>query len=225
MSDTDIKKYNYESFKRGIFKENPSLVLLLGMCPTLAVTTKVSNAVGMGLAATIVLIFSNILISLLKDFIPDKVRIPAYVVIIASLVTVIDLLIQALLPALSTALGVFLPLIVVNCIILGRAEAFASKNSVFPSILDAVGMGIGFTIALLILATVREFFGSLQFDFKDFGLSIIQFGNDAKIKIFNTDLYGATKILTMPAGGFFVLGIILAIKQAYQNKKDRNNQG
>ncbi len=225
MSDTDIKKYNYDSFKRGILKENPSFVLLLGMCPTLAVTTKVSNALGMGLAATIVLVFSNILISLLKDFIPDKVRIPAYVVIIASLVTVIDLLIQALLPALSAALGVFLPLIVVNCIILGRAEAFANKNKVLPSVLDAIGMGIGFTLALLILATVREFLGSLRFDFKDLGLFIIEFGNDAKIKILNTEIYGATKILTMPAGGFFVLGIILAVKQAYQNKKNGNNQG
>lgn len=145
---------------KGIFKENPIFVLLLGMCPTLATTTSAINGMSMGLATTAVLIFSNITISAIARFIPDKVRIPSYIVVIATFVTLLQLLMQAFVPAIYDALGLFIPLIVVNCIILGRAEAFASKNSVFDSALDGVGIGIGFTLALTLLGLVREVLGS-----------------------------------------------------------------
>ena len=148
---------------KGFFKENPTLILVLGCCPTLAVTTSVGNALGMGAATTFVLLMSNIIISALKNVIPDKVRIPSYIVIIATFVSMIDLLIQGFLPALSASLGVFIPLIVVNCIVLGRAEAFASKNPVFDSLLDGLGMGIGFTISLVLIAAVREVLGAGSF--------------------------------------------------------------
>ena len=148
---------------KGFFKENPSLILVLGTCPTLAVTTSVNNALGMGAATTFVLLMSNILISMLKNVIPDKIRIPCFIVIIATFVSMIDLIIQGFLPALSASLGVFIPLIVVNCIVLGRAEAFASKNPVFDSLLDDLGMGIGFTISLVLIAAVREVLGAGSF--------------------------------------------------------------
>lgn len=148
---------------RGFFKENPALILVLGCCPTLAVTTSVNNALGMGAATTFVLLLSNILISALKNVIPNKVRIPCYIVIIATFVSMIDLIIQGFLPALSASLGVFIPLIVVNCIVLGRAEAFASKNNIFDSMLDGLGMGIGFTIALVLIGAVREVLGAGSF--------------------------------------------------------------
>ena len=137
--------------KNGILDENPTLRLVLGTCPTIAITTAVSNGVGMGLAATFVLVGSNLVISLLRNFIPEKARIPAYVVVIATFVTMVDLLMKAYLPALNQSLGIFIPLIVVNCIILARAEAFASKNGVMPSIMDGVGMGLGFTLAITII--------------------------------------------------------------------------
>ena len=148
---------------KGFFKENPTLILVLGCCPTLAVTTSVTNALGMGAATTFVLLMSNIIISALKNVIPDKVRIPSYIVIIATFVSMIDLLIQGFLPSLSASLGVFIPLIVVNCIVLGRAEAFANKNTVFDSMLDGLGMGIGFTIALTLIGGIREILGSGSF--------------------------------------------------------------
>ena len=148
---------------KGFFKENPVLVLVLGTCPTLAVTTSVKNALGMGLATTFVLLMSNAIISMLKNVIPDKVRIPSFIVIIATFVSMIDLLIQGFLPSLASSLGIFIPLIVVNCIVLGRAEAFASKNSIGDSILDGIGMGIGFTIALTIIGSIREILGSGSF--------------------------------------------------------------
>ncbi len=148
---------------KGFFKENPSLILVLGTCPTLAVTTSANNALGMGAATTFVLLMSNILISMLKNVIPDKIRIPCFIVIIATFVSMIDLIIQGFLPALSASLGVFIPLIVVNCIVLGRAEAFASKNPVFDSLLDGLGMGIGFTISLVLIAAVREVLGAGSF--------------------------------------------------------------
>ena len=150
-------------FTKGLVAENPVLRLVLGTCPTLAVSTSVSSAIGMGIAATIVLLCSNVVISALRKVIPSKVRIPAYIVIIASFVTIIQLLVKAFVPALDTALGVYLPLIVVNCIILGRAEAFASKNSVLASALDGLGMGCGFTAALFLMSTVREILGSGTF--------------------------------------------------------------
>lgn len=152
-----------KDFTKGFIKENPVFVMALGLCPTLAVTSSVNNAIGMGLAATFVLIMSNIFISLLKGFIPDKVRIPAFIVVIASFVTIVDMAMHAYLPALHKSLGIFIPLIVVNCIILGRAEAFASKNSVIKSIFDGAGMGLGFTLALVVLATIREILGAGTF--------------------------------------------------------------
>ena len=139
----------------GFIKENPTLVLVLGTCPSLAVTTSIFNALGMGMATTFVLLMSNALISLLKNVIPDKVRIPSYILVIATFVSIVDLVIQGFVPALSASLGIFIPLIVVNCIVLGRAEAFASKNTVFDSMLDGIGMGIGFTIAITIIAFQR----------------------------------------------------------------------
>lgn len=145
---------------KGLIKENPVFVLLLGMCPTLGVTTSAINGIGMGLATTFVLVMSNLVVSLVKNQIPDKVRIPSFIVIIASFVTIVELVMQAYVPALFDSLGIFIPLIVVNCIVLGRAEAFASKNNLSSSIIDGLSMGLGFTIALMILGTVREFLGS-----------------------------------------------------------------
>ncbi|MGD9993877.1 MAG: RnfABCDGE type electron transport complex subunit E [Salinivirgaceae bacterium] len=149
-----------KNFTKGFLKENPVFVLLLGMCPTLGVTTTAVNGLGMGLATTFVLLMANIVVSLVKNGIPDKVRIPAFIVIIASFVTVVELTMQAYLPSLFESLGLFIPLIVVNCIVLGRAEAFASKNNVLSSAIDGLGMGLGFTFALTLLGAVREFFGS-----------------------------------------------------------------
>ena len=151
---------SWKTFTKGLIKENPILVLLLGCCPTLATTTSAINGMSMGLATTFVLIMSNLSISLLKNFIPDKVRIPAFIVVIASFVTVVQLVMQAYVPAIYETLGLFIPLIVVNCIVLGRAEAFASKNPVWPSILDGAGMGLGFTLALTILGAIREILGN-----------------------------------------------------------------
>ncbi|MBO7283025.1 MAG: electron transport complex subunit E [Alistipes sp.] len=145
---------------KGILKENPTFVLILGMCPTLGVTSSAINGMGMGVATMAVLIMSNIVISLIKSLIPDKVRIPAFIVVIASFVTIIEMLMQAYLPSLYSALGVFIPLIVVNCIILGRAEAFASKNGVFDSALDGIGIGLGFTLSLTVIGAVREILGA-----------------------------------------------------------------
>ena len=151
---------NWKTFTKGLIKENPILVLLLGCCPTLATTTSAINGMSMGLATTFVLIMSNLVISLLKNFIPAKVRIPCFIVVIASFVTVVQLVMQAYVPDIYETLGLFIPLIVVNCIVLGRAEAFASKNPVWPSILDGAGMGLGFTFALTVLGSIREILGS-----------------------------------------------------------------
>lgn len=178
----------------GILKENPVLVLVLGTCPTLATTTSVSTAIGMGIAAAIVLICSNVFISLLRKVIPDSVRIPSYIVVIAGFVSVVQMLVQAFVPPLYEALGVYLPLIVVNCIILGRAEMFASKNSVADSALDGVGMGLGFIATLLVMATLREVFGTGAFA----GLTIPVLADFA------------IPILVKPAGGFFIFGCMIA---------------
>ncbi len=148
-----------KEFTKGLIKENPVFIIVLGLCPALGVSTKVINSLGMGAGVIFVLLGSNIFVSLLKDFIPEKVRIPAYIVIIASFVTIVEMVMEAFIPALYDSLGVFVPLIVVNCIILGRAEAFANKNTIQASILDALGMGIGFTLALILIALVREVFG------------------------------------------------------------------
>ena len=148
-----------QDFTKGFVKENPVFIMALGLCPTLAVTTSVNNAIGMGLAATFVLVCSNVIISLIKKLIPAKVRIPCYIVVIASFVTVVDMSMNAFLPDLHKSLGLFIPLIVVNCIILGRAEAFASRNNLLRSLIDGLGMGLGFTLALMILGTIRELLG------------------------------------------------------------------
>lgn len=160
MQENKMNKTSLDNFTRGIIRENPTFVMLLGMCPTLGVTTSAANGLGMGIATLFVLILSNSAISLLKNLIPPMVRIPAYIVLIAAIVTVIELLMAAYLPTLHSALGIFIPLIVVNCIILGRAEAFASKHNLWQSILDGAGMGIGFTIGLTSLGIVREVLGN-----------------------------------------------------------------
>ena len=178
----------------GLMKENPVFVLLLGMCPTLGVSSSAINGIGMGLATTFVLVMSNILVSMVAGFIPDKVRIPSYVVIIATFVTIVQLVMQAYVPSLYASLGLFIPLIVVNCIVLGRAEAFASKNSVFDSMLDGLGMGIGFTLALTLLGSIREILGTG----KVFGLTIFP------------ENYGSL-IFVLAPGAFIVLGYLIAI--------------
>ncbi len=184
-----------KDFIKGLFKENPVFVLLLGMCPTLSTTTSVTNAIGMGLSATVVLICSNVVISALRKLIPDKVRIAAYIVVIATFVSIVELLLKAYLPELSESLGVFIPLIVVNCIILARAEAFASKNNIFASFMDGAGMGLGFTLALSILATIREIIGAGTF----MGINVMGAG------------YQPAIMFILPAGGFLTLGIVLGI--------------
>ena len=182
----------------GMFRNNPIFRLVLGLCPTLAVTTSLENAIGMGLAATFVLLCSNALVSALRKVIPVAVHIPCYIVIIATFVTAIDLLLQAYLPALSESLGIFIPLIVVNCIILGRAEAFASRNSVVDSLADALGSGIGFTLALSLIASVREVVGAG---------SLTVWGSLA-FKDLNP---GPVTLAILPAGGFITLGLLLAL--------------
>ncbi len=179
----------------GIIRENPILVLVLGTCPFLAVTTQASNAIGMGAAVTFVLLCSNIMISLLRKVISEKVRIPCYIVVIASFVTLVQMIVQAFLPALNTALGLYLPLIVVNCIILGRAEMFAGKNGPFDSALDAIGMGVGYTLAMLVMASVREILGSGTW-----------FGMEVPVLADNN-----ISIMVMAPGGFAVFGVLIAV--------------
>ncbi len=192
---------NLQTFTRGFIKENPILVLLLGCCPTLATTTSAINGMSMGLATTFVLIMSNLVISLLKGFIPDKVRIPCFIVVIASFVTIVQLVMQAYVPDIYETLGLFIPLIVVNCIVLGRAEAFASKNPVWPSILDGTGMGLGFTFALTILGCIRELLGSGSM----FGLRILP--ETANILLF-----------ILPPGAFICLGFLIAIVNQFRKE-------
>lgn len=189
----------------GLLKENPSLRLVLGTCPTLAITTAVFSSIGMGLAATFVLIFSNMAISACRKIIPDKVRIPAFITIIAGFVTVVMMLVQAFVPDLYDALGVYLPLIVVNCIILGRAEMFASKNSVLDSALDGLGMGLGFTLTLTLMGFVRELLGAGTL----FGLQILPQGVEP------------VAILASPPGGFFVFGVLMALAILLDQKRGK----
>ena len=189
------KKGLWGEFTKGIIIENPVLRLMLGCCATLAVTTAASNAIGMGAATTFVLVCSNAVISLLRNVIPNKVRIPAFITVIAGFVTIVQMFIKAFSPALDTALGVFLPLIVVNCIILGRAEMFASKNKILPSIIDGLGMGVGFTAAMLAMGVIRELLGAGTV----FGLPVLS-GFMEPIIIF-----------LLPPGGFFVFGMLIAL--------------
>ncbi len=194
---------NLATLFRGILKENPVFVLILGTCPALATTTSVVGAFGMGIAALAVLVCSNVLISLLRRIIPDSVRIPCYIVVIASFVTIVQMIVQAFFPALYDMLGVYLPLITVNCIILGRAEMFASKNPVVKSALDGIGMGVGFTLALLAMATVREVFGAASF---------------AGIAIPFLEPY-TVGVLTQAPGGMLVYGLLIALVYAITSGK------
>lgn len=191
----------------GIVRNNPTFVLVLGMCPTLGTTTSAENGMGMGLATMAVLIMSNLVISLIKNIIPDKVRIPAFIVVIASFVTIIQMLMQAYVPALYGALGVFIPLIVVNCIILGRAEAFASKNSVAASAVDGICQGIGYTVVLLILSAFRELLGA---------------GTLLGIQVMPSS-YVPAGMLTLPVGGFLCLGTLIAIMQWALARSEKKN--
>lgn len=190
-----------KTFKNGLVDENPTFVQLIGMCPTLAVTTSLANGIGMGLSATVVLTLSNVMISLLRKLIPSKVRIAAYVAIIATFVTIIDLLLQAFLPSLSDSLGIFIPLIVVNCIILARAEAFASKNGVVKSAVDGLGMGLGFTIALSLISAIREILGA------------------GTILGYSVGIPTPATVMILPPGGFLTLGLILGIMNVIKNRK------
>ena len=187
-------------FTKGIVKENPVLCLVLGTCPALAVTTAASNAIGMGVAATLVLLCSNAVISLLRNIIPKTVRIPAYITLIAAFVTVVQMLVKAFAPSIDESLGIYLPLIVVNCIILGRAEMFASKNRVLPSVLDALGMGVGFTAALLLLGMLRELLGAGTL----FGFPVMP------------SFYTPITVFVLPAGGFFIFGRLIALANKLQ---------
>ncbi|MBO4468321.1 MAG: electron transport complex subunit E, partial [Clostridia bacterium] len=196
---------NLKVFTNGIITENPTLRLVLGTCPTLAVTTAAMNGIGMGIAATIVLVCSNTVISLLRNVIPSKVRIPAFITIIAGFVSVVQMLVKAFTPSIDKALGIFLPLIVVNCIILARAEMFASKNAVLPSILDGLGMGIGFTCTLTIMGMIRELLGNGTI----FEMTVTKGHLDPMI------------IFLLPPGGFFVFGMLIAASNALAKKKGK----
>ncbi len=186
---------NLKYLTNGLLKENPTFVIVLGTCPTLAVTTAAINGIGMGAATTFVLVFSNLFISLLKNFIPDKVRIAAFILVIATFVTVVDLVMKAYTPDLYKALGIFIPLIVVNCIILGRAEAFAQKNDVWPSVLDGLGMGLGFTLALTLMGSIREILGN---------------GSIFNIRLLSENA-STILIFILPPGAFVTYGMLIAI--------------
>jgi len=194
---------NMKHLTNGLFKENPTFVLVLGTCPTLAVTTAAMNGIGMGLATTFVLVFSNLFIALLKNVIPDKVRIAAFIVVIATFVTIVDLVMKAYTPDLYKTLGIFIPLIVVNCIILGRAEAFAQKNSVYHSILDGIGMGLGFTLALTLMGSIREVLGN---------------GSIFDIRLISEDSKTILMFI-LPPGAFLTYGYLIAIMNRIKSKQ------
>lgn len=193
----------FKEFLKGIIKENPTFVLALGLCPTLAVSTSVINGVGMGVAATFVLIGSNMIIALIKNFVPDKIRIPCYIVVIATFVTIAELMMKAYSPVLNRALGIYVPLIVVNCIVLGRAEAFACKNSISNSLFDALGMGAGFTLALILISGIREFLGSG----KIWGYPLMH-------------NFEPALLISMPAGALLVIGLLLGLFNLIKLRKE-----
>ncbi|MCU6746629.1 MULTISPECIES: electron transport complex subunit RsxE [Lachnospiraceae] len=197
-----------ERIYNGVVKENPTFVLMLGMCPTLAVTTSAVNGVGMGLSTTAVLVMSNMLISMLRKIIPDSVRMPAFIVVVASFVTIVDFLLEGFVPSLYDALGLYIPLIVVNCIILGRAESYASKNPVLPSIFDGIGMGLGFTIGLTCIGIVREILGAG----KVFNMQILP------------DSYEPLTIFILAPGAFFVLAGLVALQNKIKNKAAKRGE-
>ncbi len=200
-----------ERLQNGIIKENPTFVLMLGMCPTLAVTTSAINGLGMGLSTTVVLVMSNFMISLLRNIIPDRVRVPAFIVIVASFVTVVQFLVQGFIPSLYSALGIYIPLIVVNCIILGRAESYASKNPVIPSIFDGLGMGLGFTLGLTLIGIVREILGAGQI----FGYQLLPLADASTGKIGYTPI----TIFVLAPGAFFVLAFLVALMNVIREKQ------
>lgn len=193
---------NIKYLTNGLLRENPTFVIVLGTCPTLAITTAAINGIGMGAATTFVLVFSNLFISLLKNFIPDKVRIAAFIVVIATFVTIVDLVMKAYTPDLYNSLGIFIPLIVVNCIILGRAEAFAQKNDIGPSILDGLGMGIGFTLAITLIGSIREVLGNGSF----FGYHLV------------SEHASTMLIFILPPGAFVTYGFLIAIMNRIKSK-------
>lgn len=198
-------KINFREISRGIFKENPTFVLFLGLCPTLGVTTSAVNGIAMGLATLFVLILSNVIISMIKNLIPSKIRIPAYIMVIATLVTVLELSMKAYFPSLYEVLGIFIPLIVVNCIILGRAESYASKNSILNSMFDGIGNGLGFTLSLTVIGSIREVIGSGKL----FGLSMVD------------KLFDPAMIFILPPGAFITIGVLVAIINKYKQKGSR----
>lgn len=196
-----MNKYT-ERLYNGLIKENPTFVLMLGMCPTLAVTTSAINGVGMGLSTTVVLVLSNMLISMLRKIIPNSVRVPAFIVVVASFVTIVQFLMEGFVPSLYDSLGIYIPLIVVNCIILGRAESYASKNPVVLSIMDGIGMGLGFTVGLTAIGIVRELIGSG----KAFGIQVLP------------DAYEPVTIFILAPGAFFVLAMLTALQNVFKNR-------
>ena len=198
-------KINFREISRGIFKENPTFVLFLGLCPTLGVTTSAVNGIAMGLATLFVLILSNVIISMIKNLIPSKIRIPAYIMVIATLVTVLELSMKAYFPSLYEVLGIFIPLIVVNCIILGRAESYASKNSILNSMFDGIGTGLAFTLSLTVIGSIREIIGSGKL----FGLSMVD------------KLFDPAMIFILPPGAFITIGVLVAIINKYKQKGSR----
>ena len=205
MNESTKKKTLTYELGKGIIRENPVLCLLLGACPALAVTTGALNALEMGAAATAVLICSNAVISLIRRFIPDTVRIPAFITVIAGFVTIVQLIVKAYMPSIDESLGIYLPLIVVNCIILGRAELFASKKSILPSVADGAGMGIGFTAALLCMGIIRELLGT---------------GGVFGVTLLPDNVYTPIAIFILPAGGFFVFGLLIALSNRLQKGMD-----
>lgn len=205
-----------ERLYNGIIKENPTFVLMLGMCPTLAVTTSAINGVGMGLSTMVVLALSNLLISLLRNVIPDRVRVPAFIVVVASFVTIVQFLVQGFVPSLYESLGIYIPLIVVNCIILGRAESYASKNSPIPSLFDGIGMGLGFTLSLTCIGAVRELLGAGQI----FGKQLIPLADPST----GAAGYVPITIFVLAPGAFFVLGCLTAIINFVNNMRKAANK-
>ena len=197
-----------ERLINGIIKENPTFVLMLGMCPTLAITTSAINGIGMGLTTTVILAASNLMISLLRNFIPDSVRMPAYIVVVASFVTIVQMLLQGFIPFLYSSLGIYIPLIVVNCIILGRAEAYASKNKPVPSLFDGIGMGLGFTLSITCIGAVRELIGAGSI----FGKQILPLADAAAGKMG----YEPVTIFILAPGAFFVLAFLSAIQNKFK---------
>ena len=197
-----------ERLINGIIKENPTFVLILGMCPTLAITTSAINGIGMGLTTTVILAASNLMISLLRNFIPDSVRMPAYIVVVASFVTIVQMLLQGFIPFLYSSLGIYIPLIVVNCIILGRAEAYASKNKPIPSLFDGIGMGLGFTLSITCIGAVRELIGAGTI----FGKQILPLADAAAGKMG----YEPVTIFILAPGAFFVLAFLSAIQNKFK---------